>query len=458
MPCWYQAFRCKGDPQKILTIIADQVHQHNLTQFVPVVRLEKKLQQKKRGRASTEFYLFIALESDKVSQVPPVVKLNLFNLLPQMSFVKWQAPKGLDYEEIKKMAGAGFDVYDFTRPIPYHPIEDIRNENPFDWTETPFSKQPDTDVAVLSLRHERLLYWLSALGSGTWESFKKACHALELSEPKQILRRLKLLGHIESSLDGSRWSSSPTALVRVGSQTDSLEFLLCGQQSENLLKKLEQYVAITRSNQQKGDAPPRVRLQLDSLEELSQIIALVRSQLGITIIDAGDASLRLADVLPDLMGWKQGLRSLQGIVPSLYEWKRFDGNDFVECSFCGITGMYQMFPTEQSARPRLTLFYDSETDTWRQGDWYGLRFLALHHSNQPCIARYDSATARLAVPYSKRWPELYERALVLASGRLPSYQETGQSLWLIYENVGLEIAQQLTEKLFVICEEANSNA
>ena len=458
MPCWYQAFCCKGDPQKILTMIADRVHQHNLTQFVPVVRLEKKMQQKKRGRASTEFYLFIAIESDKVSQVPPAVQLNLFNLLQQMSFVKWQVPKGLEYEEIKKMAGAGFDVYDFTRPIPYHPTEDITNENPFDWTETSFSEQPDTDAAVLSFRHERFLYWLSALGNGTWESFKKACQVLKLSEPKQILRRLKLLGHIESSLDGSRWSSSPTALVRVGGKTDCLEFLLCGQQSENLLKKLEQYITITRSNRQKGDAPPRMSLQLDSLEELSHIIDLVRSQLGITITNAGDASWRLAQVLPELMTWKQGLRSLQGIVPSLYEWKRFNRDEFVECIFRQQTGMYEMWDTSGRDRPLRTLFYDSETQTWRQGDWYGLRFLALHHSNQQCIARYDSATARLAIPFCQRWPELYERALVLASGLLPSYQRTEQSLWLIYENVGLNLAYQLTKKLYITCEEATTDA
>lgn len=110
-----------------------------------------------------------------------------------------------------------------------------------------------------------------------------------------------------------------------------------------------------------------------------------------------------------------------------------------------------MWDTEENSCLRMTLFYNSETETWRQGDWYGLRFLALHYSKQTCIVRYDSATARLAIPFSQRWSQLYERVLVLTSGKLPSYNTTEQNLWLIYENVPLDIVQKLTAKLHVTC-------
>jgi hypothetical protein len=150
----------------------------------------------------------------------------------------------------------------------------------------------------------------------------------------------------------------------------------------------------------------------------------------------------------------QNLRSLQGIVPSIYEWKRFDGNDFVSCISPNQTGMYQMWRIEESDRPSYTLFYDQESASWRQGDWYGLRFLALQHSGFECIARYDRASGRLAIPVSQRWPEIYERALVLASGQLPTYQNS----WLVYENVPMEVISLLTDKLNVKCSEVPASA
>lgn len=52
-------------------------------------------------------------------------------------------------------------------------------------------------------------------------------------------------------------------------------------------------------------------------------------------------------------------------------------------------------------------------------------------------ARYVIATERLAIPVSQRWLEIYESELVLASGQLP----TCQGLWLLYENVGLEVVR-----------------
>lgn len=59
-------------------------------------------------------------------------------------------------------------------------------------------------------------------------------------------------------------------------------------------------------------------------------------------------------------------------------------------------------------------------------------------------------TERLAIPIYQRWPEIYERALVLASGQLPTYQGS----WLLYDKVEREVVRQLTKKLNVKWEEA----
>ena len=219
----------------------------------------------------------------------------------------------------------------------------------------------------------------------------------------------------------------------------------------DLVSKLEQYAAVSLSKQDKGDAPPCISIQFTDSGEIKQVVESIKKSFGLTINQVGNVANQLADILPDLEKWESQLQNLQGIVPSLYNWKLFDGKNFVDCSLPEKTGMYQMWDMEENSCLRMTLFYNSETNTWRQADWYGLRFLALHYSNQSCIARYDSTTASLAIPSSQRWPQLYERALVLTSGKLPSYNRTEQNLWLIYENVPLNIVQTLTTKLHVTC-------
>jgi hypothetical protein len=423
--------------------ISEQVQQYNLSKFVPLVRVEK-------GARRQTFYFFLAIESLQLGEIPTEVESNLLRL----PFFKYpiKGNPSFTYEQIKPMVGIAHNVYDYTNPIPYQSVQKVTYDNPFDLIASTPINQSLPDIEALSHRYEQLLYWLSALGSGTWESFKKACDALRLEEPKRILQRLRLLGHIESSLDGSRWSMAPTALVKVRSQPNSQEFILCGQRSINLLKELELHATVELSKQPRGEAPLCVCLHLANSNILSHLVEHSSSQFCIT--NAGEVSSQLARILPDIATWKQSLRSLQGIVPSLYEWKRFDGNNFVSCISPSETGMYQMWTTETSDRPRYTLFYDQESNSWRQGDWYGLRFLGLQHNDQQCVAHYDFVTGRLAILVSQRWPELYERALVLASGRLPTYQDS----WLLYENVGLEVVCQLTDKLNVKWEEASTRA
>lgn len=390
------------------------------------------------------FCFFIAIESRAVGEIPPEVSDSNLLKLPYFQVSVVPSSPNFTYEQIKPMVGAAHDVQDYTNPIPYQPIQEAIYDNPFDFIASPpINKSSLVDIDALGRRYEQLLYWLSALGGGTWESFKKACDVLNLKEPKRILRRLRLLGHIETSLDGSRWSIAPTALVKVGSKSDLHEFVLCGQRSVNLLRTLEQYAKLEFSNQATGEAPPCVCLQLNNPDIFFDLLEQGSNEYSLT--NVGEASKQLASILPTVETWKQSLRNLQGIVPSLYEWKRFDGNNFVSCISPTETGMYQMWKTEMSDRPLHTLFYDKESDSWRQGDWYGLRFLTLQYNEQKCIACYDLTTKRLAIPVSQRWPEIYERALVLASGKIPNFLDCQ----LLYENVQLEVLHQLSNKLNV---------
>lgn len=440
---WYKGFSYLGNPKELVTVVSQQVQSHNLSGFVPVLRIEKGAKPRK------QFYFFIAIESSVIGQVPPEVQSQLLHLKFFRAPIK--GTTGFTYEQIKPMVGVAHDVYAYTTQLPYIPTLVVKESNPFDLLGTQPSEITENSQ-MDSLKYEQLLYWLSALGSGTWDAFRKACEALRLQEPRRILRRLKLLGHLESSANGSRWSTTPTTIAVIGTKQESSEFVICGQRNAKLIEELKNYGDLSSIDQPGNIAPPCIRLRLPSSNGLYNAI----KQLGdrFQVADAGRAATHLSDILPDIAIWKQGLANLLGVLPHSYEVKRFDGTNFVDCIFQGETGLYQLWGEESDPYPRYTLFYDKESDRWLQGDWYGLRFLALHDLGMPLIARYQSTTSQLAIPFTHRWVELYERPLVLASGRLPTYNNG----WLIYESINPQLARQLTDKLHISFEEESACA
>lgn len=426
---WYTGFSYRGNPQDLINKISDQVQRQNLSKSVPLLRVEKGITSRR------PFYFFLAIDGCEVGELPTELQTNLLKLSFFQCPIK--ASRGFSYEQIKSMVGVAHDVYDYTSPIPYQARQNITADNPFELTELQSINPPDADWVKASQNSDRFLYWLSTLGNGSWESFKKSCNALQLEEPKRILRRLRLLGHLESSLDGSRWSAAPSAIVKINSPNS--EFILCGQRSISLLRQLEEYgIVASITHQARGEAPTCIQLVVNNPDAIAN---------NFPIINAGEASKRLAQILPDIATWQQNLRNVPGIVPSQWEWKHFDGDDFQICGIPHETGMYQM--CDENRNLCYTLFYNQNTNTWYQGDWYGLRFLALYHHGASCQADYNFATKCLAIPVKQRWPEIYERALVLASGQLPTYQGN----WLLYQNVSEEVAHLLSQKLNVKYEE-----
>lgn len=419
---WYTGFSYRGNPQEMIKQISEQVQRHNFSKSIPLLRVEKNPNPRK------EFYFFLAIDSHELGEILPEIKANLL----QLSF--FQRPvKGKNiftYEQIKTMVGVAHDVYNYTTNIPYKPKIKISVDNPFELT--PLQSINYSDSAQLSEQSHRLLYWLSTLGSGTWETFRKSCNTLQIEEPKRILRRLRLLGHLETSVNGYKWSTAPTAIVKI--ESTQPQFILCGQRNIKLINQLQASGIIADiTDQPRGEAPPCLRLVVDNPDVITN---------KLPIINAGEASRKLADVLPEITTWQQNLTRLE-LVPSLQQWKKFHDDSFEVCGTPHETGMYQM--CDENFNPRYTLFYNQATQTWHQGDWYGLRFLALHSQGSYCQAYCDVDTKTLAIPINQRWPEIYERALVLASGKLPTYHQS----WLIYENINRDIADLLSQKLNV---------
>ena len=109
--------------------------------------------------------------------------------------------------------------------------------------------------------------------------------------------------------------------------------------------------------------------------------------------------------------------------------------------------MYRLTRGKDTNTYQIVLYLDQSNQRWLRADWYGLRFLAYDSAGRDFEVTYDSSTNDLLIPMAERWPMLYERALVLASGSLPG--PAANSRWLKYSGVSSELVQLLTEKLNV---------
>jgi hypothetical protein len=407
----------------------------------------------KNERDQGNFIFFVCIDSPTPGEIPEKIQSTLF----QLSFFGSPLPGSLTYEVIRKMVGGELDVHDYVRRIPFTTWQQlISDDDPFDLSQPAASKQgSETEILVRSQRYDRLLFWLSAYGSGSREVFLRACQTLGLDqegvESRHIFRRLRLLGHLELSTNGSRWSAAPPVLVKMDQSESGEDYFLCGQRNIEILQKLRQVAEVEESPQIEGESPATARIRADDEERLSA--ALEKSSSLNLLSMGGKVAYRLARLLPPVANWANALETLEGIPLHLFEFKRFEGDQFIPDYFEGKSGFYQLWPItgekHGAALPKYSLFYDEVSNRWVRGDWYGLRFLARQTDGRPCPVRYDSDTSRLAVPNEWRWPELYERALVLASGQLPKHN----GRWLVYEAISPQTFDELRVKLNLQCEE-----
>jgi hypothetical protein len=328
----------------------------------------------------------------------------------------------------------------------------------------PFPPGEEPDEAAVgellerSQKFDRLLLWLSAAGSGSRATFFSACQSLGLTDDNReagyILRRLRLLGHVESSRDGERWFIAPAVLARVAAPAPQSAYMLCGERDPCLLRALHAHAAVEETPQPAGAAPARVLVCTENPERLDSTLraaALIRPP------RQDQPALRLAEALPPLNRWPDLLTPIQ-LVPELYDWRRFNGREFEPVPWQRQIGLYEYVPRQgrgsrRDQRPS-SVFFDDERGAFLRGDWYGLRCLARSREGLACPAYYDVLSARLALPVAWRPPEIYERALVLASGRLPERRGG----WLWYDDVELDLVTLLTAKLNLASEGINPNA
>ena len=384
-------------------------------------------------------YLFVGINTDNKGQIPEQVKWLLDGIT--LGPVRGE----FLYEDIKNMISSEVDTTTQTYRIEYRPPSIIPPENPIDLYELEehVSNQP-TDQAILALN--RLLYWVSATGSGTWPTFKNACDKLTSEtvdlDARQIFRRLRLLGHIEyTKHDGSKWSVCPPVLVQTSTPNT---YFLSGQRVPRLVDAVAEQISIETMIQPTGEAPNKIQVQIESPDEAQTLITDDKIQAICSLRWAGHAANKLEAILFDLDGYRASLSSVSGFVISNFDIHRWNGKEFASCHFNGETGMYRLVPhAQKSSSFTQTLFFDADEHRWKTGDWYGLRYLAQQLSGSNCSVRYNHNTHCLMLPKQNRWPDLYERALVLASGFLPIMQDN----WLYFGEVSVELARGLSQKL-----------
>lgn len=435
---WYKGFCYKGDPSKLVEQISRHIQQQGLEKFLPLLRLEKG------AKSNKVFYFFIAFESEKIGSIPAQIEYLL-----QLPFFKTPAVKGantFNYDQIKNMIGLAHDVRDYTSPIPYQSQPKPISENPLILLDSKEILDLDSQaISQLSREQEHFLYWLSASGNGTWESFKKTCEILNLSEPRRILRRLKLLQHIKVSQDGSNWQVNPSSLLELPTNAGNGDraFLLYGQRSSKLLKTLEIYGSLEKTIQPRGEAPPCICFNLPQQITPENLIQKIQSH-GYFIQFTSHLEIQ------NLETWCNSLQVIPGLVPAKFTLKKFNGREFVDCVFQNQTGFYQFFTLDTNSQLRYSFFYDQNVDRWLQGDWYGLRFFAISSMGINLRVHYSVENRQLIILLAERWAETYETLLVMASGLLPKYREGG----LIYQGISRELATAISTSLNIILTEA----
>jgi len=433
----YIGVRTVGKPDQVLQKVKLSVQRLGLAKTVPVIKIEK--------RASREFYMFLAVEASEDDTMPESINQAL-----KIAGIKGEKFWPMSIDEIKKMtASMEIDIHSFNS-LRYHSQwqNEVLSFEDIEESETIASDDP-VNGSEMGERYNSLLYWLSSAGRGSWHSFAKTCMTLglvnDLRKARIIFRKLRLLGHMECSQDGLKWQVCPSTMVL----SPGGDFcFLCGQRTPALEKQLAHKYPLTYINQPSYNGPPAIRIEIREQHYKDN---------G-SIIWAGPTSLYLADVLPDVDGWKQILPTVDRLNIHNYILEKWEDegyypyNEFFqrEKRYEGQSGLYRLTQNNGKHSYIFNLYFDYEQQCWLKGDWYGLRFLSVHDEGKELKAHYDGEQSYLAFQNSQCWPLLYEKALVLASGRLPEIR-LHKNLHL-YREIPAQLSSLLAKKLNVSLE------
>ncbi len=421
----YWAFHTKCrifKPQALLAYVQKRIAQENLADVVSHIRIEKGIKQK------GEYYFYLGIHPTARPDWTATQSYLKRRLPTILAGIPKFAEKNFLWEDIRHMVGIAYDLEGDTQPMKYFPVIRPPKVNPLS-LETPIAESAESDR---SRACEQLLWWLSAAGSGSWETFQAACEHLCIPQPRRLLRRLQLLGHLVVSADGKRWQMQPPSLQPVGEN----RYVLYGQRNAALQKDLQQLGRLEAIPQPRRDAP--ACWQFEPQADAATAIAKLRASYPALAIRPVEAPPLWAD-------WVAALSVVDWVPLHRYRLRRFDGSAFADLPiFAKETGFYELH--EEGSQGKHALFYDSDRNVWYGGEWYGLRFLALTRlSPKELSVNYNPSCQELSIPFVQRWPLAYERYLVAQSGCLPIYNPDTEEL--IYRNITPTVRQAIGDRL-----------
>jgi hypothetical protein len=431
----YVAVRTVGRRDQILERITRAIQRLNLAKTTPLIKIEKK--------ASREFYMFLAVDGYDGKVLSDDIN-NIFLLAGIRGEKLWP----LSDDNIKKMTSSvNLDVHSFSS-LKYRSLWSIENYY-MDIEET---FEPDESTGCeQEARYDRLLYWLSVAGKGSWNSFVNACEALGFENTskgaRNAFRRLRLLGHVECSEDGTRWHVCPPCLVL---SADQKYYYLCGQRTPSIIEHLSQLCSVEKLNQPLYEGPKCIRFDSTQIDNIQNF------QKEKDYILAGPAALRLAKIIPELDEWKTYLTCLERINLYNYEIEKWNGccysryegvlqNDRIPL------GLYRLIQNKGKYQHCIHLYFDESQRRWLKGDWYGLHFLNLYENGEAIDVGYDPEKEYVIIPKQQHWPYIYEKTLVLASGLLPAF--TSKRTSLLYSSIPKSLIDDLVYKIDAKLEE-----
>lgn len=405
--------------------IRQGIRTRKLTIELPVMKIETT-----PGR---EFYIGLAVNDERCEPGrPPDYLIELFNAVGMRLSAADLATWPTASEDVDAFLQGSFEWDYLTIPLHFEP--GLATELPDSLNET-----EETEAVENREAYDRLLWWCSSKASGTVTQLSEIAGRLGLTGLEGsvwgVIKNLSLLGHLDVSLEARGWTWRVAPPTLVGTASGERAFL-AGAQSAKLRKRLVETAGATLDGSHGG--PSRLSIPSDS-------IAALETVLGFAPRSAAHATERWTELLPTLGEWQRTLVQDPDIAaqPHLYSLERYSGNRFTRLTGDDPpSGFYRVQRQGEQFRPKHV--FRTADGLWLNGDFSSLRFLAL---TQPQARQLANGT--LLIPWLQRWPTLYERALVLASGQLPLVQEIGADKLLAYAAVPAAASRKLAAQLGV---------
>ncbi|MEV0680552.1 hypothetical protein AB0I60_28955 [Actinosynnema sp. NPDC050436] len=296
--------------------------------------------------------------------------------------------------------------------------------------------------------HDLLLGWMSERHKGSFERFRETWTWLFREEDPRWWRRtlndLQTLGHVE--IDGGRWETATPTITTLPNSGGYA--LLCGKRTDRLVRAIEGNThGIRLARPVAQSAGPSV--QLIEYEAISAL-ASACADLGIRFERVvSDRLLESSPTLNDLLLSRKIPDQLPGgVQPTVLG----DDLNFHEQENCRGTqpGAYcvELFRQQRyfyrHGAPPAPLF-ECGLQVVRYAELRRVRAGQQRTPVKSSPVEWDRDTGQLRVAKGRRLPELFERATVLRSGFLPTW-DNGLRRW-VYHNIDEEFSQLLQNKL-----------